>query len=101
MLHPFFCIIQVLKVKLVNIDNDSVYSVTLPLVSNKKYFATKFQSFPTPNRDNNITIQVKVQGSSLFISLTGHVIDLPNQCLGTNSKVCSPMPIRRDNLKAH
>ena len=90
-----------LKVRLVSIDDELVYSVNLPLVSTEPAMATKFLSFPTPNINKNVTIQVEVEGSSLLNGLTGQVTDITNQCFGTNPMVCPPMPVRRDNLAAH
>jgi hypothetical protein len=88
-----------LKVKLVNIMNELVYSVNLPLVSTDQAFATTFISYPTPNVNEIVTIKVDVQGSSLFNSLTGQVVDIADQCYGTDPLVCPPMPVRRDNLQ--
>ena len=87
-----------LKVKLINMENELVYSVNLPLVNRDKTYATTFVSYPTPNMNSNVTIKLQVEGASLMNSLTGQVIDITNQCYGREPMVCPPLPIRRDNL---
>ena len=87
-----------LKVKLINIDNELVYSVNLPLVNRDKTYATTFISYPTPNINSNVTLKVKVEGASLMNSLTGQVIDITNQCYGQKPMVCPPLHVRLDNL---
>jgi len=90
-----------LKVKLVNIGNELVYSMNLPLVSDARAVVTTFQSFPTPNVDKNVTIQIEIEGASILNSLTGQVTDLSNQCFGTDPMICPPMPIQRDSHEIH
>ena len=88
-----------LKVNIISLDDELIYSVDLPLVSVEKSIATSFISYPVPNTAENVTMQIKVSGSSILNALTGQVIDLDNQCLGRDPIVCPPMPIKRDNLQ--
>ena len=90
-----------LKVKLVNMGNELVYSINLPLVSDARAVVTTFQSFPTPNVDKNVTIQMEIEGASILNSLTGQVTDLSNQCFGTDPMVCPPLPVRRDSREIY
>ena len=80
-----------LKVKLVSIGDELVYSVNLPLVSPEQTYVTTFISYPTPNLVKNVTLQIKVEGSSILNSHTDQVIDVTNQCSGVNPWVC-PAP---------
>ena len=90
-----------LKVKLVSIDDELVYSIYLPLVSPEQVFATSFVSYPTPNLDKNVTIKVEVEGASILDSRTGQVTDITNQCVGTHPMVCPSLPVRRNSVGPH
>ena len=87
-----------MQVKLVNIGNELVYSVNLPLVSPETVFATTFKSYPTPNLDKNVTIQIKVEGSSVMNGQTGQVADVTDQCVGNHPMVCPTVPVRRNSV---
>ena len=95
---PLYWYYSGLKVKLVSIGDELVYSVNLPLVSPEQVFATSFVSYPTPNLSKNVTIQVKVEGSSILDGRTGQVTDITNQCAGTNPIVCPSLPVRRNSV---
>lgn len=84
-----------LQVKLVSINDDLVYYVNLPLVSPYEAYSTTLKSYPTPNLHKNVTIQLKVKGTSVLNGQTGQVTDITNQCVGENPTVCPAMPVRR------
>jgi hypothetical protein len=78
-----------LKVHIMQVDEELVYSIDLPLVSEEHAFATQFKSFPAPNVEKNVTIQVDVNDSHLFKIHSNQVIKLPTECM-VNDHLCVP-----------
>lgn len=93
---PLYWYYTHMHVKMLQMGNELVYSVDLPLVSKQTSVAKQFQSYPTPNLISNITLQIVVQNGDIFTSHTGKALKLRENCMGHNPMVCSPMPVQRD-----
>ena len=98
---PLFWYYTHLHVKMLRMEDELVYSVGLPLVSNERSVAKQFESYPTPNVISNVTLQILVHNSNLFKSHTGQAIQLPDNCIGSHPLVCPPMPVLRDDTTDH
>ena len=97
---PAYWYYSKMNIRVLKIGLEIVYSVDLPLVSEKKSVAKEFKSFPAPNRRNNVTLQISLSTGNrgLYKSHSGQVIELPNDCIGDQPLVCPPMAVKRDNF---
>ena len=95
---PLYWYYSKMKVKLLRIDSEFVYAVDLPLVSEERFVAKEFKSFPTPNLKRNVTIQVSLSSDGLFRSHSGQITKLPFDCVGDQPLVCPPTAVKRDDF---
>lgn len=97
---PLYWYYSNLSVKMINMGDELIYSIDLPLVSEEHGIATQFKSFPTPNVNRNITLQIDVKETVLYNRHTGREVDLHDNCIGSHPLVCLPMPIKRKDQGA-
>ena len=81
---PAYWYYSKMNVRILRIGSELVYSVDLPLVSKEQSVAKEFKSFPAPNKNSNVTLQISLSTGNrgLFRSHSGQVQELPSDCIG-------------------
>lgn len=89
---PLYWYYSKLTVRVLRIENEIVYSVDLPLVNNEHTVAKQIVSYPTPNVNSNVTLQIMTDTNRLFLSHTGKPL---TKCIGHKPLVCPPTALSR------